>query len=64
MYALKGITRRKIPNKMIEQMIVRKPVIRLDKMHPKAKKVWNKMLKEPEPLKYKLQELPSPDFTL
>lgn len=61
MHSLKGI--RKIPDKLLHQMIVRKPVLRLDKMHPKYHKIWNKMLKHPEPLKYKLQSLPDPDFT-
>ena len=40
-------------------MIVRKPVTRLDKMHPKYRKYWNKMIQEPEALKYKLQDQPA-----
>ncbi len=63
MNRVKSITRRKLPAKLIEKMIVRKPMLGLHKMHPKTATKWNQFLKEPQPLTYKLQELPSPDFT-
>ena len=52
-----------VPDSIIEKLIVRKPVERLNKVHPNIRKIVNKMTQTPEPLTYKLQELPTPDTT-
>ena len=40
----------------LKQNIVREPTGKLDKLHPNAKRVYNRMIQEPEPLNYKLQD--------
>jgi large subunit ribosomal protein L49 len=41
----------------LKKFIVRQPVGKIERMHPDAKKVYNRMIQEPQPLKYKLQEI-------
>ena len=36
--------------------MVRDPVIKLNKLHPSSKQVYNKMIQKPEPLAFKLQQ--------
>lgn len=52
-----------LTNKYVERMIVREPKTKLDNLHPDVKARWNEMTKEPEPFKFKLNELPTPDTT-
>src|SRR5690242_4229882 len=47
-----------VREEFIKTFIVRKPIDKIDRLHPAAKKVYNRMIQEPEPLKYKLQEIP------
>lgn len=53
-----------ITDKYMERMIVREHQQKLRNLHPKAKARLNEMTQAPVPLKYKLQPLPEPDFTL
>ena len=53
----------KVPDSIIEKLIVRKPVDRYRHAHPNIRKMMNKSTQPPEPLKYKLRELPTPDTT-
>jgi len=54
------LTKRKdVSEDYIKKFMVRKPVMKLNRMHPVAKKIYNKMLQEPEPLKYSLQDIPT-----
>jgi len=51
--------RKSLPNSQIEKMIIREPVRKLEKLHPRAKKIYNTMTQTPmEELKYKLQDIP------
>jgi hypothetical protein len=52
-----------IPEYKINKMIVRKPILKLQRIHPDAAAVYNEMIQEPLPLKYKLHALPEPDTT-
>jgi large subunit ribosomal protein L49 len=47
-----------IKEEFLKKFIVRKPTGKLDRLHPDAKRVYNRMIQEPEPLKYKLREIP------
>jgi large subunit ribosomal protein L49 len=40
----------------LKQNIVREPTGKLERLHPNAKRVYNRMTQEPEPLTYKLQD--------
>lgn len=42
----------------LKTFLPRQPVGNLERLHPGAKKVYNRMIKTPEPLSYKL--LPTP----
>lgn len=53
-----------ITSKYMDRMIVREHQGKLRNLHPKVRQKWNEMTQEPEPLKFKLQPLPEPDFTL
>jgi hypothetical protein len=53
-----------IPEYKINKLIVRKPVVKPYRVFPDAAKIYNEMIQEPLPLKYKLQALPEPDTTL
>ena len=53
----------KMPDSMIERLIIRKPVDRSHKIHPNIRRMINKTTQPPQPLKYKLQDLPEPDTT-
>lgn len=53
-----------IPEYKINKLIVRKPILRPEKIFPGAAKIYNEMIQEPLPLKFKLQQLPEPDYTL
>ena len=44
----------------MEKMIVREPAMKSDNLHPEAKKRFNEMMQEPEPLTFKLHEWPVP----
>jgi large subunit ribosomal protein L49 len=50
-----------VKEEYLKTMIVRKPTQKLDNLHPAAKRVFNRMIQEPEPLTYKLQEIPEKD---
>lgn len=52
-----------IPEYKINKLIVRKPIMRPEKVFPDAAKIFNVMIQEPLPLKFKLQVLPEPDNT-
>ena len=52
-----------ITDKYMNRMIVRQPQSKLENLHPDVKERWNTMTQQPEPLKFKLQELPTPDTT-
>ncbi len=39
----------------LKENIVREPKAILNRLHPKAKKIYNKMIHDPLPLKYKLK---------
>ncbi len=47
-----------IKEQFLKEFIVRKPTGKLDRLHPGAKRVYNRMTQEPLPLTYKLQEIP------
>ena len=47
-----------VTEEIFKRFIVRQSLAKIDKLHPRAKRVFNRMVKEPEPLKYKLKELP------
>ncbi|CDW82189.1 ribosomal protein [Stylonychia lemnae] len=53
-----------LTDKYLEKMIVREHKPKLENLHPNVKQRWNEMTQPPIPLKYKLQELPTPDYTL
>jgi large subunit ribosomal protein L49 len=40
-----------------KRFIVRQSLAKIEKLHPGAKRVFNRMIAEPKPLKYKLQEI-------
>jgi hypothetical protein len=40
----------------LKDFLPRAPVKRLDKLHPNAKRIYNKMVQEPLPLDYKLYD--------
>ena len=40
----------KLTQNYMEKMIVREPVLKKDNLHPEAKKRYNQMMQEPEPL--------------
>ena len=40
----------------LKQNIVREPTGKLERIHPHAKRIYNRMIQEPVPLNYKLQE--------
>jgi large subunit ribosomal protein L49 len=44
-----------------KRFIVRQSVAKIEKLHPGAKRVFNRMIAEPKPLKYKLQEISEKD---
>lgn len=52
------------PEHKINRFIIRKPVMKPLRVFPDAAKIYNEMIQEPLPLKYKLQALPDPDTTL
>ena len=39
----------------LKENLVREPKGNLNKLHPKAKKIYNKMVQDPLPLEYKLK---------
>ena len=53
--------RARITEEYLKEFLVRTPVSNLDKLHPNAKRAYNKSIKEPEPLTYKLQDIPERD---
>ena len=46
-----------VKEEYLKSFIVRQPLGKFDRLHPDAKKIYNRMIQEPEPLKYKLQEI-------
>jgi large subunit ribosomal protein L49 len=44
-----------------KRFIVRQSVAKIEKLHPGAKRVFNRMIAQPRPLKYKLQEISEKD---
>lgn len=50
-----------IKEEYLKSFIVRKPTKSIEKLHPAAKRVYNKMIQEPEPLTYKLKDIPEKD---
>ncbi len=53
-----GGKRSGIKEEYLNKFLVRQPVGKLDRLNPNAKRVYNRMIQEPEPLTYKLQEIP------
>mmetsp|Transcript_649 Transcript_649/g.878 ORF Transcript_649/g.878 Transcript_649/m.878 type:complete len:95 (+) Transcript_649:92-376(+) len=45
----------------MEKMVVRQPVLNQDNLHPEAKKRYNAMMQEPEPLAFQLHAWPVPE---
>lgn len=41
---------------MIQKMMIRKPLYKFQRQHPNARKIFNKMIQKPLPLRYKLKE--------
>ncbi len=39
-----------LTDKYMQKMVVREPVLKLKNLHPAAKRKWNRMTSEPEPL--------------
>ena len=54
-------THKKLNQTYMERMVVREPQLKTKNLHPEAKKRWNAMMQEPEPLTYKLHEWPVPE---
>ena len=54
-------THSKLSQSYMEKMVVREPNLKIDNLHPNAKKRWNEMMAEPLPLTYKLHEWPVPE---
>ena len=52
-----------LTDKYINRMIVREPKTKIENLHPDVKQRWNDMTQPPEPLKFQLHELPTPDTT-
>jgi len=53
------LTRNKnVPEYMLRKYINKESMLKITNLHKKAKKIYNKMIVEPIPLTYKLQELP------
>ena len=49
--------RQDVSEDFIKKFMVRQPVGKLNRMHPAAKKIYNRMTQEPQPLKYNLQDI-------
>lgn len=47
-----------IKEEYLKKFIMRQSTGKLDRLHPNAKRVYNRMIQQPEPLTYKLQEIP------
>ena len=45
----------------MEKMIVRQPALKSENLHPEAKKRYNRMMQEPQPLSFKLHDWPVPE---
>jgi large subunit ribosomal protein L49 len=53
------LTQRKdVSEEYIKKFMVRQPAGKLNRMHPAAKKIYNKMIEQPQPLQYSLQDIP------
>ncbi len=50
-----------VTEETFKRFIVRQPLAKLDNLHPKAKRKFNKIITPPEPLTYKLQEISEKD---
>ncbi len=46
-----------IKEEYLKTFIVRQPLGKLENLHPRAKKVFNRMIQQPQPLTYKLKEI-------
>ncbi len=47
----------KITEEYIKTFLVRKPVGNMEDLHPRAKREFNRVIREPEPLTYKLKDI-------
>jgi len=47
-----------VPEYLLRKFINKQSLLKKSNLHKKAKLIYNEMIKEPLPLKYKLQELP------
>lgn len=47
---------RLLGSQYLKDFLPRQPIQRLEKLHPNAKKVYNRMIQKPLPLEYKLHQ--------
>jgi hypothetical protein len=50
-------SRKQVTGSYINDFITRQPVGKMNKLHPRARIIYNRMVQEPKPLTYKLQEI-------
>ena len=56
--------RNNIKEEFLKTFIVRESLQKLNRIHPRAKRVYNRMIQEPLPLTYKLKEIPEKQSTM